>query len=135
MTELMPTPSSQLDAVLSSTSDVQDERLWTAIRAAQEKKAFDIVILEISQVTSFADYFLLCSGSSTRQTEAIASEIEKKLGEQGTYTNHKEGAGEWILFDYGDIIIHVFTKETRAFYDLERLWRDGRRINIPNDAE
>lgn len=135
MTELMPTPSSQLDAVLSSASDVQDERLWTAIRAAQEKKAFDIVILEISQVTSFADYFLLCSGSSTRQTEAIASEIEKKLGEQGTYTNHKEGAGEWILFDYGDIIIHVFTKETRAFYDLERLWRDGRRINIPNDAE
>ncbi|MBI4751194.1 MAG: ribosome silencing factor [Acidobacteria bacterium] len=131
----MPTPSSQLDAVLSSASDVQDERLWTAIRAAQEKKAFDIVILEISQVTSFADYFLLCSGSSTRQTEAIASEIEKKLGEQGTYTNHKEGAGEWILFDYGDIIIHVFTKETRAFYDLERLWRDGRRINIPNDAE
>lgn len=135
MTELMPTPSSQLDAVLSSTSDVQDERLWTAIRAAQEKKAFDIVILEISQVTSFADYFLLCSGSSTRQTEAIASEIEKKLGEQGTYTNHKEGAGEWILFDYGDIIIHVFTKETRAFYDLERLWRDGRRINIPNESE
>ena len=135
MTELMPTPSSQLDAVLSSPSDVQDERLWTAIRAAQEKKAFDIVILGISQVTSFADYFLLCSGSSTRQTEAIASEIEKKLGEQGTYTNHKEGAGEWILFDYGDIIIHVFTKETRAFYDLERLWRDGRRINIPNDAE
>ena len=135
MTELMPTPSSQLDAVLSSPSDVQDERLWTAIRAAQEKKAFDIVLLEISQVTSFADYFLLCSGSSTRQTEAIASEIEKKLGEQGTYTNHKEGAGEWILFDYGDIIIHVFTKETRAFYDLERLWRDGRRINIPNESE
>ncbi len=135
MTELMPTPSSQLDAVLSSPSDVQDERLWTAIRAAQEKKAFDIVILGISQVTSFADYFLLCSGSSTRQTEAIASEIEKKLGEQGTYTNHKEGAGEWILFDYGDIIIHVFTKETRAFYDLERLWRDGRRINIPNESE
>ena len=135
MTELMPTPSSQLDAVLSSASDVQDERLWTAIRAAQEKKAFDIVILGISQVTSFADYFLLCSGSSTRQTEAIASEIEKKLGEQGTYTNHKEGAGEWILFDYGDIIIHIFTKETRAFYDLERLWRDGRRINIPNESE
>lgn len=135
MTELMPTPSSQLDAVLSSPSDVQDERLWTAIRAAQEKKAFDIVILGISQVTSFADYFLLCSGSSTRQTEAIASEIEKKLGEQGTYTNHKEGAGEWILFDYGDIIIHIFTKETRAFYDLERLWRDGRRINIPNESE
>ena len=135
MTELMPNTSSQLDAVLSSPSDVQDERLWTAIRAAQEKKAFDIVILGISQVTSFADYFLLCSGSSTRQTEAIASEIEKKLGEQGTYTNHKEGAGEWILFDYGDIIIHVFTKETRAFYDLERLWRDGRRINIPNESE
>ncbi|HMV98943.1 MAG TPA: ribosome silencing factor [Acidobacteriota bacterium] len=135
MTELMPNTSSQLDAVLSSPSDVQDARLWTAIRAAQEKKAFDIVILGISQVTSFADYFLLCSGSSTRQTEAIASEIEKKLGEQGTYTNHKEGAGEWILFDYGDIIIHVFTKETRAFYDLERLWRDGRRINIPNESE
>lgn len=114
---------------------LQDSRISTAIRAAQEKKGLEIVILDISKVSSFADYFVLCSGTSTRHVQAIAEEIERKLLEQKCRPHHIEGyeSSEWVLFDYGDLIIHVFTQTTRAFYDLERLWRDAQRIEVKDD--
>jgi ribosome-associated protein len=107
------------------------EALRLALTAFEDKKAFDIVLLDISKVASFASYFLMCSGDSSRQIQAIADEVEKKLKENGVRPNHVEGYrhAEWILMDYVDIVVHVFSKSARAYYDLERLWRDGKRLD------
>jgi ribosome-associated protein len=107
------------------------EALRLALTAVEDKKAFDIVLLDISKVASFASYFLMCSGDSSRQIQAIADEVEKKLKENGKRPNHVEGYrhAEWILMDYVDIVVHVFSKSARAYYDLERLWRDGKRLD------
>lgn len=106
------------------------EALRLALTAFEDKKAFDIILLDISKVASFASYFLMCSGDSSRQIQAIADEVEKKLKENGIRPNHVEGYrhAEWILMDYVDIVVHVFSKSARAYYDLERLWRDGKRL-------
>lgn len=102
-----------------------------ALAAFEDKKAFDIVLLDISKVASFASYFLMCSGDSSRQIQAIADEVEKKLKENGIRPNHIEGYrhAEWILLDYVDVVVHIFSKSARAYYDLERLWRDGKRLD------
>jgi ribosome-associated protein len=107
------------------------EALRLALTAFEDKKAFDIVLLDISKVASFASYFLMCSGDSSRQIQAIADEVEKKLKENGVRPNHVEGYrhAEWILMDYVDLVVHVFSKSARAYYDLERLWRDGKRLD------
>jgi ribosome-associated protein len=107
------------------------EALRLALTAFEDKKAFDIVLLDISKVASFASYFLMCSGDSSRQIQAIADEVEKKLKENGIRPNHIEGYrhAEWVLMDYVDIVVHVFSKSARAYYDLERLWRDGKRLD------
>jgi len=106
------------------------EALRLALTAFEDKKAFDIILLDISKVASFASYFLMCSGDSSRQIQAIVDEVEKKLKENGIRPNHVEGYrhAEWILMDYVDIVVHVFSKSARAYYDLERLWRDGKRL-------
>lgn len=108
-----------------------NEALRLALAAFEDKKAFDIVLLDISKVASFARYFLMCSGDSSRQIQAIADEVEKKLKEYGIRPNHIEGYrhAEWILMDYLDVVVHVFSKSARAYYDLERLWRDGKRLD------
>ena len=108
-----------------------NEALRLALTAFEDKKAFDIVLLDISKVASFASYFLMCSGDSSRQIQAIADEVEKKLKENGIRPNHVEGYrhAEWILMDYVDLVVHVFSKSARAYYDLERLWRDGKRLD------
>jgi ribosome-associated protein len=107
------------------------EALRLALTAFEDKKAFDIVLLDISKVASFASYFLMCSGDSSRQIQAIADEVEKKLKENGIRPNHVEGYrhAEWVLMDYVDIVVHIFSKSARAYYDLERLWRDGKRLD------
>ena len=107
------------------------EALRLALTAFEDKKAFDIILLDISKVASFASYFLMCSGDSSRQIQAIVDEVEKKLKENGIRPNHVEGYrhAEWILMDYVDIVVHVFSKSARAYYDLERLWRDGKRLD------
>ncbi len=108
-----------------------NEALRLALVAFEDKKAFDIVLLDISKVASFASYFLMCSGDSSRQIQAIADEVEKKLKENGIRPNHVEGYrhAEWILMDYVDLVVHVFSKSARVYYDLERLWRDGKRLD------
>lgn len=105
---------------------------YAAGMAATEKKAFDIRILNVAQLGTITDYFVLCSGNSVTQVKAITDEIEEKLQLKGMTPSHKEGyaTARWILMDYGDFIVHVFHKEDREFYDLERYWNDAEAISI-----
>jgi ribosome-associated protein len=106
--------------------------LKIAINAADDKKAHDLAALDISGIASFANFFLLCTGDSSRQCQAIADEIEKQLKEVGIRPSHMEGYqnAEWILIDYFDLVVHIFSKNARVYYDLERLWRDGKKLEI-----
>jgi ribosome-associated protein len=107
------------------------EELKTALKAADDKKAADLLVLDISEIASFATYFLICSGDSSRQIQAIADEIEKKMKETGIKPNHIEGyrTAEWVLLDYSDLVVHIFSRKARAYYDLERLWRDAKKLD------
>ncbi|MDR0974769.1 MAG: ribosome silencing factor [Ruminococcus sp.] len=106
--------------------------LITAIKALDSKKGIDIRVIEIGKLSSLADYFVIVSGNSETQTRALADEVEFKLKEAGiTPKNIQSDTGHtWIIMDYYDFIIHVFYKETREFYSLERLWRDGLDVDI-----
>ncbi len=108
------------------------DALKIAVNAADSKKANNIVALDISKIASFADFFLFCTGDSSRQSQAIADEVEKQLNHFGIRPSHVEGYqnAEWILMDYIDLVVHIFSKEARAYYDLERLWRDGKRLDV-----
>lgn len=107
-----------------------------SVNAALEKKARRISILNVKKVSSISDYFIVCSGSSDRQVQAIASFIEETLKKEGKRPLGIEGEriGKWILMDYGDIIIHIFYEPVRDFYDLERLWTDVPRVDIDDNA-
>ena len=107
-----------------------------AVRAALDKKASDVVLLDLRNTPAFTDYFVLCSGQSTRQVKAIADAIEEALRAAKVRPAHIEGydRAEWILMDYFTFIVHVFTPQTRAFYSLERLWGDAERIEIAEDV-
>jgi len=113
-----------------------DERVKLAITCAAEKKALGTVLLDLREVADFTDFFIITSGSNQRQVQAISDEIEEKMKRQfGETPLNIEGynSAEWILMDYGDFIVHIFGEKEREFYDLERLWRDARTINIPED--
>jgi ribosome-associated protein len=112
------------------------EKLMIAAAAASERKALDMVAIDIRKIASFAEYFLVCSGTSTRQVQAIADEVMEKLREaRDARPLHTEGyeTATWILLDYGDLIVHVFTEDSRQFYQLERLWRDAERVELPEE--
>jgi ribosome-associated protein len=104
-----------------------------AVRAAQAKKATEITVLDLTGVTSFTDYFVICTGTSSRQNQSIADEIRARLKERGETATSVEGydQGEWILSDYGDFLVHVFTAKAREYYSLERLWREARAVPVP----
>lgn len=104
------------------------------MKASLEKKALDLDILDLSAISTFADFFVICSGSSSRQVKAIAEEIEEALSKMKVEPHHIEGAaeGRWILMDYGDTVVHLFLEEVRRFYNLERLWGDAPRLD-PED--
>lgn len=114
-----------------STENLRPE-LLSAIEAAQNKKAGAITVLDLTGLGAFTDYFLLCSGYSTPQVEAISDAVEEALKARGLRPQHREGrsGAEWLLLDYGGFIVHVFTERLRLFYDLERLWRMARRIDF-----
>ncbi len=113
-----------------------DELVMIAARIASEKKATDIVLLDLRKIASFTEYFLICTGTSTRQVQAISNAVEEELRKTGKRPLHIEGysSAEWILLDYGDFIVHVFSSTARAFYDLERLWRDAGRVEIRDEG-
>jgi ribosome-associated protein len=102
----------------------------------EDKKARDIEIIEISHVSTLADYFIICSGTSTIHNRTIADELDEKMGEAGFNLLHKEGyeSARWILLDFGEVVIHIFHEEDRSFYNLERLWADGRFLT-PDDIQ
>jgi ribosome-associated protein len=113
-----------------------DPEVQLAVRCAADKKATDMVVLDLRQIASFAEYFVIASGANQRQVQAIADEIDERLKKQlGSRPVRVEGysSAEWVLLDYGDFIIHIFNKEAREFYDLERLWRDAGRVTLPED--
>jgi len=106
-----------------------------AANAALMKKAGDLVILDLAELTSIADYFVICSGESTTQVRSIAESVEHELSKKGQKPIGREGLdySHWVLLDYGDVIIHIFEKETRDYYSLEKLWMDAKTIKIDED--
>ena len=107
-------------------------QLELAIRAAEDKKAVDMVVLDLRKAAGFTDYFVICSGTNSRQVRAIADAAIEALSAEGAKPAHVEGyeRSEWILLDYFDFIVHIFAPETRQFYGLERLWGNAERIEI-----
>lgn len=118
-----------------STETLRPE-LISAVEAAQNKKAEAITLLDLRGLGAFTDYFLLCTGYSTPQVEAISDAIEGTLKAHGLRPQHREGrsGAEWLLLDYGGFIVHIFTERLRLFYDLERLWRMARRVDFDENA-
>ena len=108
----------------ASTSPRLPKDIESAIQAAEDKKAFDVTVLDLKKAGGFTDYFVICSGANARQVRAIADAVVEALREQGIKPAHVEGhdRSEWVLLDYFDFIVHVFAPETRRFYGLERLW-------------
>ncbi|MBE6852482.1 MAG: ribosome silencing factor [Ruminococcus sp.] len=108
------------------------EKLKKIVSALDSKKAENIEVLGITNLTVLADYFVIANGTSTTHTKTLADEVEYQLSQTGTEPARKEGhnGSNWIVLDYSDIIVHVFYKETREFYQLERLWADGEHVDI-----
>jgi ribosome-associated protein len=108
-------------------------QVQTAVRAAEDKKATDLVVLDLRKAAGFTDYFLICSGANARQTRAIADSVIDTLAADGAKPAYIEGydRSEWILLDYFDFIVHIFAPETRVFYGLERLWGSAERVEVP----
>ena len=107
-----------------------------AVRAALDKKATNLVVLDLRQTPAFTDFFVVCSGQNARQVKAIADSVEESLREAGVRPAHTEGydRAEWILMDFFTLIVHVFAPHTRDFYGLERLWGDAERIEMSDEA-
>jgi len=114
----------------------ESEESFTLVKllceAAHDAKAEDIVVLDVAKISGFADYFIIMSGRSTRHVQGLASSLDKQLGGKRLKVETTEGLadGQWVLLDFGDVIVHIFYKETRDFYDLEGLWHDARRVEV-----
>lgn len=106
------------------------EMVKIAVEALQEKKGEDVKVIDIHEVSVLADYFIIADGSNVNQVQSMADNVEEMLGKAGYECRQIEGynTANWVLMDYGDIIVHVFCREDRLFYDLERIWRDGKTI-------
>ncbi|PLR93794.1 ribosome silencing factor [Bacillus sp. T33-2] len=111
--------------------------LLTAAKAADDKKAEDIMVLNMKGISLIADYFIICHGNSDKQVQAIAREIKDKVEENGGSVKRMEGFDEarWVLIDLGDVVAHVFHREERSYYNLERLWGDAPLVNIQSELQ
>lgn len=118
-----------------TTNSLRPE-IRAAVEAAQDKQAVDITVLNLSGAGAFAEYFLLCSGQSQPQIQAIGEAIEERLHREERRVAHREGksSAEWVLLDYGDFVVHIFSERARQYYDLERLWRSAERVTFPAPA-
>lgn len=103
-----------------------------AIKALEEKKAEDIQVIDISEISAIADYFIISNGTNRSQIQALADSVEEKLGRAGAPCRQIEGydTANWILMDFLDIVVHIFDRDNRTFYDLERIWRDGKQVPL-----
>ncbi|HBE81185.1 MAG: ribosome silencing factor [Blastocatellia bacterium] len=118
------------------TFDELDADVQLAVECALEKKAIEVVVLDLREIASFTEFFVIASGANQRQVQAIADEVREQLKKQlGSRLVRIEGynSGEWVLLDFGDFIFHIFDKDAREFYDLERLWRDAGVVVVPKD--
>lgn len=109
-------------------NDPIEARVFHTVQAALDKKAFDLEVLQLQELTSIADFFIICSANNERQTQAIAGEIRDRVKEHTgarPLVVEGENPGRWVLMDFGDFVVHIFTEETRRFYGLERLWGDA----------
>lgn len=113
------------------------EMLELAVKAADKKLAFDMNAIDLQGMSSLADYFVIVSGNTDRQVMAIAEEVEHQLEKSGHFVIGKEGhrEGDWVLLDYGDLVVHVFQKEARSFYGLDELWKEATKIEIEDLIE
>ena len=106
------------------------------MRAAEEKQAKNIRVLDLREITAFADYFVVCTGTNSRQIQAISDEIHSRLKKLDEHPASIEGYqnAEWLLMDYGDFLVHIFSEKAREYYDLERLWRDAKAVAWASEA-
>src|ERR1041385_2889893 len=127
--------SSRAAAAIGDVSEF-DERIQRVLRAAGDKKALEPTVLDLRGIASFTDFFVIFTGANRRQCQAISDEIVEQLKHRGTPASRVEGYqnAEWILVDYGDFVVHVFDEKARRFYDLERLWREARRLDVSPQA-
>jgi ribosome-associated protein len=130
---LNPQPVGRPQTQGAGAEDQLDERVLKALHAAADKKALDIVVLDLREIATFTDFFVITSGANERQVQAISDEVYETLKKTGSTAARVEGykTAEWILLDYGDFIVHVFEQKARQFYDLERLWRESKRVELP----
>ena len=141
LTENIPNPEVRA-ASLGARSEVSsadlagfDDRIRRALGAALEKKALDLTVLDLRGVATFTDFFVIATGTNRRQCQAISDEIVEQMKRSGTRAARVEGfpTAEWILIDYADFVVHIFEEKARRFYDLERLWREAKRIDVLPD--
>ena len=130
---LNPQPVARPQTQAVTASEQLDDRILTALHAAAEKKALDVVVLDLREIATFTDFFVITTGANERQVQAISDEVYESLKRSGSAAARVEGykTAEWILLDYGDFIVHVFEQKARRFYDLERLWRESKRVELP----
>jgi ribosome-associated protein len=131
-TQSEPAPRPAAKPKKSTAARLERQGVLEVLRACEAKKAADIALLELEKGTSaFTDYFIICSGSNPRQIQAISDEVEQRLATAGMRPTHIEGyqQAEWVLLDYVDFVVHVFSEAARKFYDLERLWKSATRLN------
>jgi ribosome-associated protein len=129
--------TSQTRSGASTKKPELPEAIERAVSAARDKKAIDLTVLDLRSLDSFTDFFVICSGQNTRQVQAIADAVEDALRkEHEVRPAHVEGfqRAEWVLLDYFDFVVHVFSSERREFYALERLWGSAERVALPEDA-
>jgi ribosome-associated protein len=105
----------------------------TCVRAAQDKKATDLRVLDLRSVTTFADFFVICNGNNQRQVQSICDEVARTMLERGERVISVEGYdnAEWVLMDFGDLLVHIFSPQSRSYYDFDRLWRDAETVEVP----
>ncbi len=108
-----------------------EEILNTAVKELEDKKAIDLKVIKIDNITDLADYFVIATATSSTHVRALSDYVETKLSENGVEPHHKETkAHDWMLLDYNDVVIHIFDRKAREFYDLERIWADGTEIDV-----
>ena len=110
----------------------EKETVGVAVKALDSRRGRDIKVLYTGDQTTLADYFVICNGTSNTQVRALADAVEEAMTQNGEEPHHVEGhrGGQWTLLDYSSVVVHVFTEEAREFYDLERLWRDGKELDL-----